>query len=104
MSKKTIVVCDFCDDDEPGTEMLVLKLNGYGSRIDVCKDHGQELRNTVLPIMKVGQQTGNKPVDMASIDPEQAKAIRVWADKNDVPYNPRGRLRQSTIDAYNEAH
>lgn len=117
MVKKFILVCDLCEfgDELEATETVALRLDGYGSKLDVCSDHKKEVVETMLPIMEAGRETGEKPDTKKKksaaktsapvpIDPEQSKHIRAWATENGMNVNPRGRIRQDVLDAYNAAH
>lgn len=115
--KKVILVCDLCldGDEEEATETVAIKLNGYGSKLDVCDDHKKEIEEALLGIMEHGAETGEKPgakkkattpkaKAQPQIDTEQAKHIREWARKNGYTVSNNGRIPADILDAYNEAH
>jgi hypothetical protein len=106
-------------DDLDGSVADMTLRFGYGGaiwEIDFCADNYAEFEQMMAPYIKVARQyrkpksearkpkRPEPPRGPATIDKEQAKVMRAWAAENGIPFNPRGRVSQAIVDAWQKAH
>lgn len=105
------------DDIDGGTadETIPFSLDRSTYEIDLSKKHAAALRDALATYVAHARKAGrNRPTPVlggarhggsrASIDREQAKAIRDWARKNGHTVSERGRIAADVVEAYNSAH
>ncbi len=123
--KKIIIQCDLCDEEEggvkqPATAEALIVMNGRKARLDVCEEHSDEIVEIMnleyvepkksasvkkaAPKVETPKFAEPKKKATPSIDPEQAKHIREWAEQNGFKVSDRGRIPQDVLAAYDEAH
>ena len=111
------LVCDLHDDEVEGSETLTFGLDGSSYEIDVCEEHGADLRDVFAPYIGAARRAGRAavaPSRRAARGPRAARAaapvqqptveIREWARANGHAVNERGRLPQAVVKAYEAAH
>ena len=116
---QVLLVCDVHDDDAtPGTETISFSLDGTSYEIDVCDDHGAELRDSVAPFIGAGRRVGGSRQGRRSSaasgraaarpaavsDRQRAGDIRAWARSQGLSVNERGRIPASIVEQYQSAH
>src|SRR5579875_1776741 len=56
---QVLLVCDVHDDDTtPGTETIPFAIDGTSYEIDVCDEHGAELRDALATFVAAARRTG----------------------------------------------
>ncbi|MEG9247850.1 Lsr2 family protein [Arthrobacter sp. Soc17.1.1.1] len=96
-------------------ETVRFGIDGIDYEIDLTTENAQKLRSTLSDYVdkarkaKTGRrgQGGQKTPTSASTGRakrEDTQQIRQWAQDNGYNPSSRGRITQSIIDAYNEAH
>ena len=99
---------------EEAQETVRFGLDGTTYEIDLTGDNANNLRSTLSEYVdkarKAGtggrkSQSGQKTTSTSSgRSKEEIRAIRQWAQDNGRNPSSRGRITQSVIDAYNQAH
>lgn len=119
----TLLLCDLHEGGETeGDETITFGLDGHNYEIDACKEHADELRET-LAIFVAHARKLSRGVQPRGI-PAQAKrgarssgggtaatpdgvdvtAVREWARENGHTVSERGRLSRTVLEAYQAAH
>jgi hypothetical protein len=108
---QVLLVCDLHDGDVEGTETVSFSLDGAAYEIDVCADHGGELRDAFAPYVGAARRAGRagtttarrgRPAQAAGKD--RTTEIREWARQNGHTVSERGRLSAKVVAAYEAAH
>lgn len=106
---QVLLVCDLCVSENEGTETLAFSLDGSSYEIDVCADHGAEVRDTMASYVGAARRAGRTPAPVrakgakgakAGTDREQLQAMRAWARSNGFKVSDRGRLSKELVTAY----
>lgn len=121
----TLLLCDLHEDETEGDETITFSFDGTGYEIDTCKEHADELRETLAVFTgharKLGrggvpQQTkrASSPRRTASASTVatpvatpagvDVTAVREWARENGHTVSERGRLSAKVLEAYTAAH
>ncbi|MCD0444229.1 Lsr2 family protein [Glycomyces sp. A-F 0318] len=117
MARKTQVVLIDDIDGGKAEETVKFALDGQAYEIDLSAAHAKELRTVLEKFQEAGTRLGRYslggargPVRAASaasrrpsVDREQNKAIREWAERNGKQVSPRGRIPQAIIEEYHAA-
>ncbi|MCD0445631.1 Lsr2 family protein [Glycomyces sp. A-F 0318] len=115
MAKKTRVL--LVDDIDGGNadETVKFAIDGNAYEIDLSAAHAKELRDALVKFQEAGTRlgryslgTGRGPIrataPRATVDREQNKAIREWAEANGKHVSPRGRIPAAIVEEYQAAH
>lgn len=117
MSTQTIhrLVDDMTGED--ADETVRYALDGTTYEIDLSAQNAETFRKALADYVdnsrRVARSRVGKPKSItpapgvrkpALMDPAQRAAIRDWANGNGWPVGKQGRLPQSVIDAYEDAH
>ncbi|ADG76890.1 Protein lsr2 OS=Tsukamurella paurometabola (strain ATCC 8368 / DSM / CCUG 35730 / CIP 100753/ JCM 10117 / KCTC 9821 / NBRC 16120 / NCIMB 702349 / NCTC 13040) OX=521096 GN=Tpau_0240 PE=4 SV=1 [Tsukamurella paurometabola] len=103
----TVTLTDDIEPEYEADETVVFALDGVEYEIDLASVNADKLRAALGTYIEAGRRVGGrakrgaKPGSRASIDREQSKAIRAWANANGYEVSSRGRIPQEIIDAYN---
>ncbi|KNC19490.1 hypothetical protein AC792_06515 [Arthrobacter sp. RIT-PI-e] len=99
---------------EEAHETVRFGLDGTNYEIDLTTDNANNLRSTLSEYVDKARksntggrrnQGGQKTTASGSgRSKEETQAIRQWAQDNGHNPSSRGRITQSIIDAYNQAH
>ena len=99
---------------EEAHETVRFGLDGTNYEIDLTGDNAHNLRSTLGEYVDKARkantsgrrgQGGQKTTSTGSgRSKEETQAIRQWAQDNGHNPSARGRITQSIIDAYNQAH
>jgi len=111
-----LLVCDLHDDEVEGNETIAFGLDGSAYEVDVCADHGAQVRDAFAPYVGAARRAGrpstttgrrparsSRPAAVGS-DRELVQAKREWARKNGFTVSDRGRLSAALLAAYDAAH
>ncbi len=110
---QVLLVCDLHDDEVEGEETIAFSLDGSTYEIDVCAEHGAQLRDGFAPYVGAARRAGRAPAAAASRKPrakaakggnERVTEIREWARANGHQVSERGRLSAAVTEAYDAAH
>ena len=112
-----LLVCDLHEDEVEGTETLSFGMDGTSYEVDVCDDHGAQIRDAFASFVAAARRAGRPSVGTASrrasrgvrpaaagSDRELVQAKREWARKNGFTVSDRGRLSAELLAAYDAAH
>jgi hypothetical protein len=104
---QVLLVCDLHGDDTEGTETVNFSLEGTSYEIDVCRNHGAELRDAFAPYVGAARKTvrgggtpGRRRRVAIGVDPA---AVRAWAKSQGLKVNERGRIPAEIVDRYTAA-
>jgi hypothetical protein len=116
MAKKTQVILIDDIDGSKADETVKFAIDGQAYEIDLSSKHANELRESLAKFQESGTRLGRYTVGAVrgpvrgttgrrlTVDREQNKAIREWAERQGKKVSPRGRIPQSIVDEYNAAH
>jgi hypothetical protein len=111
MAQKTIV--ELIDDLDGGTadESITFGLDGVEYAIDLSEGNAHRLREALEPFVARARRAGGRKQQSTpraaaktSGDREQNQAIREWARQEGHDVSDRGRIPQSLIVRFQEAH
>ena len=113
MARRVIIACDICEAEPATSQQFGFGESNY--EIDVCLEHGTALQDALQPYIDKGSEVVPEPMlpglrsqrraTGTKTDPEQTKAIREWAQSNNIQYKGKnvgnkGRIPQDIIDQY----
>ena len=118
---QVLLVCDLHDNessDTAGTETIAFGLDGSSYEIDVCDQHGAQLRDSFASYVGAARRAGRGSGDSSgrrsrrssgrassgSGDRQRVSEVRDWARKNGHQVNERGRISGTVMAAYEAAH
>ncbi|SDK50802.1 Lsr2 protein [Glycomyces sambucus] len=117
MAKKTQVLLIDDIDGGKADETVKFAIDGEAYEVDLSTAHATELREALEKFQEAGTRlgryslgSGRGPVragtasPRASVDREQNKAIRDWAEANGKQVSPRGRIPAAIVEEYHAAH
>ena len=97
-------------DGSEATETVLFGLDGQQYEIDLNVAHAEDLREVLSPFISVARKPGGgtsrgrqasavapKTRGSSDIDP---KAVRAWAEANDVKVSARGRIGADVLEQY----
>jgi hypothetical protein len=99
-------------DGGQATETVTFGLDGDTFEIDLSDSNAAKLRESLAGFVGAARKvarTGSRPVGRprsgrtgrASMDREQAAAIRSWAKKEGLQVSDRGRIPANIVEKYN---
>ena len=123
MAQKVIVVllCDLHDEqDVEAAETAVFRVDGASYEIELCEEHGQQLRDAAAPFVAAGRpiaggsrsarsrkETAASPRASARDNSRTSRGAqtgaREWARAHGYTVSDRGRLSAEAIAAYEAA-
>lgn len=111
MARRTLVQQTDDLDGTPATETVAFGLDGVEYEIDLSARNAARLRSELERYQVAGRRTSprsarpTRPSNPTTtrVDPAQMAAIRAWAQRRGLDVNPRGRIPQDVLDAYNTA-
>ena len=109
---QVLLVCDLHEGDVEGTETVTFAVDGAAYEIDVCDQHGAELRDAFAPYVGAARRAGRAgaPARRARAGSRRAAGkdrtgdIREWARTHGHKVSERGRLSAAVVAAYEAAH
>lgn len=103
-------VVTLLEDDFDGTEAsetVTFALDGVGYEIDLSENNATELREALRDYISRARQISGRTQPrrgrqdgQPKVDP---KAVRAWAQANNIPISSRGRVAADVVRAYKEA-
>ena len=112
MAQRTVVQITDDIDGSEATETVTFGLDGTTYEVDLNDTHAEDLREILAPYVSVGRRvTGSssrvrpsaptpKQRSTSEVDP---KAVRVWAEANNITVSPRGRIKADIVEQYRAA-
>ena len=108
---QVILVCDLHDGETPGTETVTFGLDGSSYEIDVCEQHGREMRDAFARFVaaarrasgRSGSRGGGRRRSRRGGSGEAAQ-IREWARSQGLAVPERGRVPAELAEKYAAAH
>lgn len=109
MAKKTVVVLEDDIDGSEASETISFALDGSEYVIDLNEGHANELREALRRFTDAGRKVsggrGRPAARSKSLQGRaDAKAVRMWAVKNGIQVNTRGRIQAEVVEKYEAAH
>jgi len=114
---QVLLICDLHDEEVEGEETIAFALDGASYEIDVCEEHGEQLRDAFAPFVGAARRSGRgataarRPAKAtarrsagAGGDREHTQEVREWARQNGHQVSERGRLSAGVLAAYEAAH
>ena len=110
---QVLLVCDLHADEVEGSETIAFGLDGSSYEIDVCDQHGAELRDAFAPFVGAARRAGRSPASAARRGArrtgggggkQNVSEVRDWARKNGFQVSERGRIAAEVLQAYEAAH
>lgn len=103
MAQQVVVkLIDDLDGSEADTTVR-FGLENVSYEIDLTNDHAQELRESLKKFVDAARKTGKsrriQPTPLPQSGPTP-KEVRAWAQENNVPVNPRGRISSDVVEKY----
>ncbi|WP_025272617.1 histone-like nucleoid-structuring protein Lsr2 [Haloglycomyces albus] len=107
---KVILIDDL--DNSEGDETVRFGIDGDAYEIDLSAANASELRNALAKYQAAGTRLGRYSVDPGrgsrrrsrrqapTVDREQNKAIREWAEQKGYQIAPRGRIPGDVVAAF----
>jgi hypothetical protein len=94
---------------EEAQETVRFGFEGSEYEIDLTEENANKLRSFMSEYVEKGRKVGGKRSQGGAKSTnrnkrENTQEIRQWAQANGHNPSSRGRINQSIIDAYNEAH
>lgn len=106
--KVNTVVVDDMNPELEADHTIAFTFEGVDYEIDLATENADRFRHAISPYIDAAQRVGGrkkragKPADpRTTIDREQTKAIRAWAQSAGHEISDRGRIPQAIVDAYN---
>jgi hypothetical protein len=110
---QVILVCDLHEGETPGTETVTFAVDGSTYEIDVCEQHGRELRDSfaryVAAARRASGRSGSRPASSGSRRRRnrgsgEAARIREWARGQGLAVPERGRVPAELAEKYAAAN
>lgn len=115
---QVLLVCDLHDNEVEGTETITFGMDGSSYEIDVCDQHGTEMRDSFASYVGAARRAGRGSGDSAGRrarrgssrssagagDKQRVSEVREWARKNGHQVSERGRISGTLMAAYEAAH
>ena len=99
----TVRTCDL-DGDKPrkADKTTLLGFEGIEYETELCPKHERALSAIMAELIPVARKASNgRPAGKSPArDRERSKAIRAWAQENDLMVADRGKIPDSVIEAY----
>jgi hypothetical protein len=114
MAKKTQVLLIDDIDGRPADGTVEFGIDGQLYSIDLAKEHSIELYKSLEKFREAGTRLGKyhvgrgpalpAPRRAAPVNRERNAAIRQWCAEQNIKISPRGRIPESVVTQYDEAH
>ncbi len=112
MAQRTLVQLTDDINGSEATETLTFGLDGTTYEIDLNDAHAEDLREILAPYVSVARKvpgssgrgrsatTAPNQRNSSDVDP---RAVRAWAEANDITVNRRGRIKADIVEQYRAA-
>jgi hypothetical protein len=109
---QVLLVCDMHDGDDEAAETVSFSVDGSAYEIDVCKEHGAQLRDAFAPFVGAARRTtshrgrGRRRGGRSSGADSHGRGneVREWARQQGIAVSERGRISADVIAQYDAAH
>jgi hypothetical protein len=111
MAKRTIhMLVDDIDGGE-ADETVRFAVDGVQYEIDLSKKNATKMRDVLARYIEAGSKVGRASANAArvtvgrgrgpaTVDRDQNRAIRAWAQGKGIAVSDRGRIKQEIVDRY----
>jgi hypothetical protein len=111
MAKRTIhMLVDDLDGGE-AEETVKFAIDGTQYEIDLSNENAAKIRDALAPYVAAGTKVGRsggiaarvaapRGRGTATVDRDQNRAIREWAQGKGIAVSDRGRIKQEIVDRY----
>jgi hypothetical protein len=112
---KTLITTDDLDGS-PDAETIRFSYNGASYTIDLSKKNRTAFEKAIKPYIDVAEKSSGRRAGAAGARRTRAggrrrrssaidlSVVRAWARENGIDVSDRGRIAQTTIDAYRDAN
>jgi hypothetical protein len=106
---QVILVCDLHEEETPGTETVAFALDGSSYEIDVCEQHGRELRNSFARYVGAARRASGRGASRPASaggrrrrnrGSGEAARVREWARSQGLAVPERGRVPAELAERY----
>lgn len=111
MAQRTVIELTDDIDGGPATETVLFGLDGDALEIDLNAVNADALRDALAPYVGAARRAGGsgpRPVSAArgrtSGRDVDVRAVRAWAQANNIEVSPRGRLKGEIVEQYQAAN
>jgi hypothetical protein len=109
---QVILVCDLHDDETPGTETVTFGLDGSSYEIDVCEQHGAQLRDAFATYVGAARRSAGRGSSRPSGSGRRRRSrgsgdaarVREWARGQGLAVPERGRIPADLAEKYAAAN
>lgn len=104
------IVSDLSKDilEEGDAQTVQLGWQGSTYELDLSNSEATELSRLIEKYTSVGRKVTRSAKASATPAPKGNKEylakVRAWAEENDFPVSARGRIKQTTLDAFDAAN
>ena len=109
MASKTVILLEDDTDGTEAAETVHFGIDGVSYEIDLSEQNASKLRNALAPYVgkarKTGKSSGRRRGSARAngFGEVDTKAVRKWAEANDIKLNSRGRIPADVIEKYRAA-
>lgn len=112
MAQRTVIHLTDDIDGSKATETVTFGLDGTTYEVDLNDDHAEDLREILAPYVSVSRKVSassgrSRPTIKTTKQPSNSvvdpKAVRAWAEANNVTVSPRGRIKADIVEQYRAA-
>jgi hypothetical protein len=112
MAKRTIHMLIDDIDGGQADETVRFAVDGVQYEIDLSKKNAAKMRNVLTRYIEAGSKVGRvastavraaaspRGRGPATVDRDQSRAIREWAQGKGIAVSDRGRIKQEIVDRY----
>lgn len=101
MAQKVIVSLIDDLDGSDASETVSFSIDGSTFEMELNKANAEELRNVMAPYRSAARKlSGQRSPKLPKQATSDTAAVRKWADDNNIPVNPRGRIRMDVLERY----
>lgn len=106
---EVLLICDLEEGNAEAHETVQFALGNTSYEIDVCAKHAQQIRSGLEPFVtharKAGGTGGGRHRrERSASNREQSANIRSWAKEHGIQVNERGRIPETVVKEYEQAH
>jgi hypothetical protein len=110
-TQTTVTLVDDLDGDQ-AAETVTFGVDGRVFEIDLSPANAERLRGVFAPLVQAGRRRGKptpaqaapKQRTTATVDREQAQAVRDWARSQGMPVADKGRISREVLAAFHATH
>ena len=106
---QVLLVCDMHEGENPAEETVTFSVDGSSYEIDVCSQHGAQLRDAFAPYVGAARRGGggrgrSRRRGGAARAGARGNEVREWARNQGIKVSERGRISADVYAQYEAAH